>query len=200
MPAPQPHATPAAWRVVFHKGADRGRGGPDDAPARQASRTADPRRRSTRPRTERTHIPTIAMPAERARQAAPHTWPHQATEGASSSSAAPLPASPAGPLPVGQKTADARQGGPQQTTNPDRGWGDEPLKAPPRPSGVTAPAPDTGMATRPTGPMRHGAPHPGSDAAKPTGQGGCSTTAGAQRRRRGSGGRNDRGLRPSGVG
>ena len=36
-------------------------------------------------------------------------------------------------------------GDPQQTRDQNRGWGDEPLKAPPRKPGVTAPAPDTGI-------------------------------------------------------
>ena len=79
---------------------------------RQASPTADPRRPSKRPRSERTHIPTIPTPAKRARQAALHTCPQQATDGASSSSAVSLPASPAGPPLGGRDTADTRPRGP----------------------------------------------------------------------------------------
>ena len=90
---------PAAGRVVFHEGLDRGHGGPNDPPAGQTSSAADPRRRSKRPRTERAHVPNIPMPAKRARQAALDTGPHQATDGASSSSAASLPGSAAGSLP-----------------------------------------------------------------------------------------------------
>ena len=70
---------------------DRDHGGPCDPHARRPSSTADPRRRSKRPRTERTHIPTILTPVERERQAAPHADPHQAAGEASSSSAASLP-------------------------------------------------------------------------------------------------------------
>ena len=42
--------------------------------------------------------------------------------------------------------------------------------------------------------MRHGAPRPGYDAAKPPGRGGRTTATGARRRRLWSGRRNDRGL------
>ena len=135
---------PAARRVVFHEGADRGRGGPNNPPTRQTSPTADPRSQPKRPRTAQTHSPTIPTPAERARQAALHTCPHQATDGGSSSCAAPLPASTAGLLPGRQNTADTRPGGPAVDQQPDRGCGDDPLKAPSRTPGVTAPAPDTG--------------------------------------------------------
>ena len=82
---------PAALRVVFHEDMDRDHGGPCDPHARQPSSTADPRHRSKRPRTKRTHIPTILTPVERERQAALHADPHQAAGEASSSSAASLP-------------------------------------------------------------------------------------------------------------
>ena len=122
---------PAAQQVVFDEGAHRGCGSPNEPHAQQTSSAADPRRRSKRPCTERTHIPTIPTPAERAREAALHTGPHQAKDGAFSSSAASLPTSPAGLPPGGRNAADARPGEPQQTSKLNRGWGDEPLKAPP---------------------------------------------------------------------
>ena len=99
---------PAARRVVFHEDTDRGLGGPNDPHTQRASSTTDPRRRSKRPRSERAHIPTIPTPAERERQAALHTGPHRAADGASSSSATSLPGSAAGPLPGGQQATDTR--------------------------------------------------------------------------------------------
>ena len=111
---------PAARRIVFHDGADRGRGCSNNPPARQTSSAADPRRRSKRPRTEQTHIPTIPTPTERARQAALHTGPHQATDGAPSLSAAPLPESPAGPVPGGQNAMDAGPRGPAAAQQPEK--------------------------------------------------------------------------------
>ena len=58
---------PAARRVVFNEDMGRDHGGPRDPQARRTSSTTDPRRRSKRPCTERTHIPTILTPAERER-------------------------------------------------------------------------------------------------------------------------------------
>ena len=116
---------PAARGVVFHEGAERGRGGPNNPPARQTSSAGDPRRRSMRPRTQRTHIPTIPTPAERAQQAALHIASHQATDGASSSSAAFL--AEFCPVPPGGRG----QGDPQPTSNPNRGLGNNPSKPPP---------------------------------------------------------------------
>ena len=68
---------PAARRIVFNEDMDRDHGGPRDPHARRTSSTSDPRRRSKRPRTERTHIPTILVPAERERQAALQVDPRQ---------------------------------------------------------------------------------------------------------------------------
>ena len=68
---------PAARQVVLQEDMDRGHGGPNDLNAQQKSSATDPRRRSRRPRTERAHIPTIPTPAERERQAALQTDPHQ---------------------------------------------------------------------------------------------------------------------------
>ena len=69
---------PAARRVVFHDGTYRGHGGPNDRSVQQTSSASNPRRWSRRLRTEQTHIATIPTPAERARQAALNTAPHQA--------------------------------------------------------------------------------------------------------------------------
>ena len=123
--------TPAARRVVFPEGADRGRGDPNGPLARQTSSAADPRRRSKRLRIERTHIPTIPTRAEPARQAALHTGPHQATDAASSSSAASPQASPAGPPPGGQKAADARPTGPAADQQPEQRVGGRTPQSPP---------------------------------------------------------------------
>ena len=137
---------PAARPVVFHEGGDRGSGAPSDPPARQTSPAADPRRRSKRPRTEGTQVPTIPTPAERAGQAAPQPGPHQAQDGASSSSAASAPASPASLPPGGRKVADARPKGPAADQQPEQGAGGRTAQSPPPPRtpGVTAPAPDMG--------------------------------------------------------
>ena len=75
---------PAARRVVFNEDMDRDDGGPRDPHARRTSSTSDPRRRSRRPRTNRTHIPTILTPAERERQATLQADPRQ-TAGETSS-------------------------------------------------------------------------------------------------------------------
>ena len=109
---------PAAGRFVFHEGTNRGHGGPNDPPARQTSSAAYPGRRSKRPHTDRTHIPTIPTPAKRGQQAALHTGPHQATDGASSSSAASLRESPAGLLPGGRNATDTRPRGPAADQQP----------------------------------------------------------------------------------
>ena len=126
---------PAAGRVVFHEGMDRGYEGPDDPPAQQTSSAADPRRQSKRPRTERTHIPTIPVPAERARQAPLQTGPHQATDGASSSSAASLSGPAAGPLPEGRHAADTRPMGPAADQRPEQGVGGRTPQSPPTQAG-----------------------------------------------------------------
>ena len=75
---------PAARRVVFHEDMDREHGGSCDPHARRPSSTTDTRRRSKRPRTERTHITTILTPVERERQAALHADSHHAAEEAPS--------------------------------------------------------------------------------------------------------------------
>ena len=135
---------PAARRVVFHEGMDRGHGGPNDPPAQQTSSAADPQRRSKRPRTERAHIPTIPTPAERARQAALHTGPHQATDGASSSYA-----------------ADTRPRGPAANQRPEQGMGGRTPQSPPPQAGHDGTGPGHGQ--RPPdrlGPYATGLPTP----------------------------------------
>ena len=167
---------PAARRVVFHVGMDRGHGGPNDPNAQQTSSAGDPRRRSKRPRTERAHIfPTIPTPAERQRQAALHTDPHPATDGASCSSADSLPGSAAGPLPGGQRAVDTRPRGPAADQRPEQGVGGQTLKPPPRKQGATTPAPDTG-----TGHPTNWAHTPRGSPPRPR----RSQTAGARRTRR----------------
>ena len=191
---------PAARRIVFHEDTDRGHGGPHDLHAQRASSTTDPRRRSKRPRTKRAHIPTIPTPAERKRQAALHTGPRRAADRASSSSAASLSGSAAGPLPGRTArhghTAKGTRGRPKACA---RGGGATSPTPPPvsgaqlRQSGTRA------LTTRPTGPVHHGVPHPSCNTPEPPGRGGRIATTGARRERPRSGRRNDRDLRPSGV-
>ena len=135
---------PAARRFVFYEGVDRGHGGPNHPNAQRTSSATDPRRRSKRPRTERAHIPTIPTPAEGAPQAALHTDSDQATDRASSWSAASLPGSAACPLPGGQHATDTRPRGPAADQRPEQGVGDKPLNAPHREAGAMTPVPDTG--------------------------------------------------------
>ena len=116
----------------------------------RTSSGTDPRRQSKRPHTERAHIPTIPTPAERARQAALHTDPHQAADGACTSSAASLPVSAASPLPGGQHAADTPPRGPAADQRPEQGVrGQTPQSPPPRKQGATTPVPvmDTGQPT-----------------------------------------------------
>ena len=113
----------------------RDHGGPCDPHARQPSSTTDPRRPSKRPRTERTHIPTILTPVEREQQAAIHADSHQAAEEASSSSAASLPGSAANPLSGGPHAADTRRREPAADPSPAQGAGGDP---PPQPRGRQA--------------------------------------------------------------
>ena len=135
---------PAARRVVFHEDADRGRGGRNEPPARQTSSVADPRRRSKRPaRCGRTSPAFQHRPSKRDRQCSTRaSTRHQTVHPAR------LPPPFQSQRPVrcrGDRTPRTRgQGDPQQTSNPNRGWGDEPLKASPRKPGVRASAPDTG--------------------------------------------------------
>ena len=126
---------PAAQRVVFHEDMDRDHGGPCDPHTRRPSSTADPRRQSKRPRTERTHIPTILTPIECQRQAAVHADPHGAAEEASSSSAASLPGSAANPLSGGPHAADTRPREPAADPSPTQGAEGQP---PPQPRGRQA--------------------------------------------------------------
>ena len=126
---------PAAQRVVFHEDMDRDRGGPRDPHARQPSSTADPRRLSKRPRTERTHIPTILTPVEREPQTALQADPHQAAGEASSLSAASLQGSAANPLSGGPHAADTRPREPAAGPNPTQGAGGQPS---PQPRGCQA--------------------------------------------------------------
>ena len=127
---------PAARRVVFDEDTDRGHRSPSDLNAQRASSTIDPRRRSKWPCTERAHIPTIPTPAERERQAALHTGPRRAADGASSSSATSLPGSAAGPLPGGQHATDTRPREPAADQRFAQGVGDDPPNTSPPASGV----------------------------------------------------------------
>ena len=122
---------PAARRVVFHEDINRGHGGPNDLNAQHTSSATDPRRRSKRPCTKRALIPNVPTPAERERQAALHTDPHQAADGTSSSSTASFPGSAAGPLPGGQHAADTRPRGPMAHQRPAQGVGGQPPQRPP---------------------------------------------------------------------
>ena len=124
---------PAARRVVFHEDTYRGHGGPNDLHAQRTSNTTDPRRPSKSLRTERAHIPSIPTPAERERQAALHTGPHRAADGASSSSATSLLGSAAGPLPGGQHATDTRPREPKAHQGPAQGVGGQPPQHPPPP-------------------------------------------------------------------
>ena len=117
---------PAARRVVCNEDMDRDHGGPRDPHAWQKSSTSDPRRRSKRPRTKRTHIPTILTPAERERQAALQADPRQTAGETSSSSAASLPGSAADPLPRGPHATDTRPREPAPDPSPTQGAGGQP--------------------------------------------------------------------------
>ena len=121
---------PAARRVVFHEDMDRDHGGPCNTHAQRTSSATDPRRRSKRPRTKRMHIPTIVTPVERERQAALHTGPRRAADGASSSSTAPLPGSAANQLSGGPHAKNTRPSGPACDPWPAQGTGGQP---PPQP-------------------------------------------------------------------
>ena len=122
---------PAARQVVFHEDTDRGHGGPSDLHAQRTSSTTDPRRRSKRPRTERAHIPAIATLAERERQAALHTDPHWAADGASSSYATSLRGLASGPLPGGQHATDTGPREPSADQGPEQEVGGQPPQHPP---------------------------------------------------------------------
>ena len=117
---------PAARRVVFNEDMDRDHGGSRDPQARRTSSTSDPRRRSKRPRTERTHIPTILTLAERERQATLQADPRQTAGETSSSSAASLPESAADPLPRGPHATDTRPSEPAPDPSPTQGAGGQP--------------------------------------------------------------------------
>ena len=92
-----------------------------------------PRRRSKRPRTERTHIPTILTPVERERQAALHADPNQAAGEASSWFAASLPRSADNPLSGGPHATDTRPREPAADPSPTQGAGGQPPPAAQRP-------------------------------------------------------------------
>ena len=112
---------------------DRDRGGPCDPHAQRTSSTTDPRRRSKRPRTELTHIPTILTPVERERQAALHADPCRAAGGASSLSAASLPGSAANPLSGGPHATDTPPREPAANPRPAQGVGGQAPPAAPKP-------------------------------------------------------------------
>ena len=136
IPAPQPHAASRSTASRLSRGYGPCHGGPNDPNAQRTSSTTDPRRRSKRPRTERAHIiPAIPTPAERERQAALHTDPHQAGDGASSSYAASLPRLPAGLLPGGQPAADTRPRRPAADQRPEQRVGGRTPQGPPPQAG-----------------------------------------------------------------
>ena len=168
---------------------DRGPGGPNDPNAQPTSSTIDPQRRSKRPRTERAHIIfTILMPAERERQAALHTDPHEAADGASSSSAASLPGSAGGLLPGGQRAADTRPRGPAADQRPGQGVAGRTLQAPPPPKAGRNNT-GSGHGHRPAdqlGPYAKGLPTLAATGTKPPGGGGRAATTGARRARLGA--------------
>ena len=126
---------PAARRVVFNEDIDRDHGGPRDPHARRTSSTSDPRRRSKRPRTELTHVPTILTPAERERQAALQADPGHTAGETSSSSVASLPGSAADPLPRGPHATDTRPREPAPDPSPTQGAGGAALPAVQKPPG-----------------------------------------------------------------
>ena len=99
---------PAARRVVFHEGMDRGHGGPNDPPAKQTSSAADPRRRSKRPRSERTSPPFPRRLSECDRQRCTQAPNRQ------------------------QTVRPARRPPPSQGPRPARYWGDD--QGDPRPT------------------------------------------------------------------
>ena len=127
---------PGARRVVFHEDTARDHGGHHDPRAQRMSSTTDPRRGSKRPRTERSHIPTILTPAERERLAPLHTGPHRTADGASSSSAPSLPGSAANPPPGGQHATDTQPRQPAADQRPAEGVGGQPRQHPPPASGA----------------------------------------------------------------
>ena len=110
---------------------DRDYGGPCDLHAQRTSSTADPRRRSKRPRTERAHIPTILTPVERERQAALHAGSRRAADGAFSWSAASLPGSAANPLSGEPHATDTRPREPAADPRPAQRAGGQPPPQPP---------------------------------------------------------------------
>ena len=116
----------AARRVVFNEDMDRDHGGPRNPHRLRTSSTSDPRRRSKRPRTEQTHIPTILTPAERERQAALPADPRQTAGEMSSSSAAFLPGSATDSLPRGPHATGTRPRGPAPDPSPTQGAGGQP--------------------------------------------------------------------------
>ena len=101
----------------------------------------------------------------------------------------------------GYRTPRTRgQRGPAANQRPEHGVGGGTPQSPPPASRVGRHRHRTrAPVNRPTGPMRHGAPHSGCDAARPPGRRGRTTTTGARSRRPGCGRRNDRGLRHSEV-
>ena len=122
------------------------------------------------------------------RQAALHTDPQQAADGASSSSATSLPGSAGGPLPRGQHATDTRPREPAADQRPAQGVGGEPPKTPsPRERGSMTPVPDTGTG-HPTNSTRtpRGSPpqlqHGQTDRARRTLGNNGSTTRAAQER------------------
>ena len=147
---------PAARRVVFHEGMDRDHGAPCDPQAQQTSSTTNPRRRSKRPRTEKTHIPTILAPVERERQGALHAGPRQAADRASSSSASSLPGSAANPLSGGPHATDTRPRELAADPRPAQGAGGQPPLPQPPNCQATADAEMTGT----SGPQESAGPLP----------------------------------------
>ena len=176
--------------------------GPNDPNIQRTSSATNLRCRSKMPRTERAHISTIPKLAEQARQAALHTDPHKAADGASSSSVASLPGWAAGQLLGGQEAAYTQPRGPAADQRPEQGVGGKDPSTPPPPPASGAPRHRSQTrvpATRPTGLVHHGVLHPSCSTCKPPGRRGRTATTGARREWPRSGRRSDRDLRPSEI-
>ena len=142
--------------------------------------------------SRRTSPPFPRRLSERNRQRSTQTPTREQTV----RSARPLPPSQGWRPARYRKTArrkHTQQRAPAANKRPEQGVGGQtPQSLPPQ-------AGRDGTCRGPIGPIRHGAPHPGFNAAKLPGRGGRITTTGTRRRRPGSGQRKDRGLRPSEV-
>ena len=146
----------------------------------------------------RTSQPFPHQPSERDRQRSTQTPTRQQTV----CPARPLPPSQGGGPARCRGTARRRQtakGTPGRPTARTGGGGTNPSTPPPASRARQHRSRTWAPATRPTGPVHHGAPHPRCNTTKPPGRGGRTRTTGARRGPPRSGRRNDRNLRPSGI-